>query len=126
MRNFTEKLGALIFPKKDSAMPDAIPFDFVKTKKGILKELVISNISGNVVGVYSRALGEGMFLAGVEKIESGGKEEIVVFNRHDMSGHLLARTRVAVDEIHMVCPFNRSYVNPLVNAERPGKISTVA
>jgi hypothetical protein len=119
MRNFTEKIGSLIFPKKEhSTITEIIPFDFVRSRKGILKELVISSISGNVVGIYSRALGEGMFLAGVEKIDSAGRGEVIVLNRYDMSGHVLSTTRVAVDEIRMVCPFNRVYANPLVNIER--------
>ena len=120
--NFKEKFGWLNFPKKDHASAaEVIPFDFVRTRKGILKELVISSMSGNVVGIYSRALGEGMFLAAVEKIESTAKDEVIILNRYDMSGHMLARTRVAIDEIHMVCPFNRVYTNPCVNVERPGQ-----
>ena len=122
MMNFKEKFGWLNFLKKDQApITEVVPFDFVRTRKGILKELVISSMSGNVVGIYSRALGEGMFLAAVEKIESTTKEEVITLNRYDMSGHMLARTRVAIEEIHMVCPFNRVYTNPCVNAERPGQ-----
>lgn len=122
MMNFKEKLGWLNFPKKEYASAtEGVPFDFVRTRKGILKELVISSMSGNVVGIYSRALGEGMFLAAVEKIESNAREEIITLNRYDMSGHMLARTRVTIDEIHMVCPFNRVYTNPYVNVERSGQ-----
>ncbi|MBT1697429.1 hypothetical protein KK083_11115 [Fulvivirgaceae bacterium PWU4] len=121
MMSLKEKFGWLNFPKKEYASSaEVVPFDFVRTRKGILKELVISSMSGNVVGIYSRALGEGMFLAAVEKIESNAREEIITLNRYDMSGHMLARTRVSVDEIHMVCPFNRVYTNPSMNAERPG------
>lgn len=121
MSKFKDKFAWLNFPKKEqSPTAEVIPFDFVRTKKGILKELVISSMSGNVVGIYSRALGEGMFLAAVEKIESTAKDEIIVFNRYDMSGHMLARTRVAIDEIHMVCPFSRAYTNPVLTVERPG------
>ena len=54
MMKFKEKLGWLGFPKKDSPVTEVIPLDFVRTKKGILKELMISSMSGNVVGIYSR------------------------------------------------------------------------
>lgn len=37
------------------------------------------------------------------------KEEIIILNRYDMSDHRIARTRVTIDEILMVCPFNRVY-----------------
>lgn len=124
MINFAEKVKLLVSRKltENSVSLDYIPIDFVKTKKGILKELVLSKQSGKLVGVYSRALGEGMFLTAVEAIESHGKEALIVFCRYDMSGHMLARTRVSLDEIHMVCPFNKVFKNPMVNA--PNKITS--
>src|SRR5688500_19202003 len=108
MKNFAQKIRSLISPKDESI--DQIPYtpyDFVKTKKNILKELIISRQSGKLLGVYSRALGEGMFLTGVEDIEKHGKDEVIVFNRYDMSGYILSRTRVSLEEIHMVCPFSQ-------------------
>ncbi|MBT1700375.1 hypothetical protein KK083_26040 [Fulvivirgaceae bacterium PWU4] len=118
--NFAEKIKFLI-GKKVSEPPaslDYTPLDFVKNRKAILKELVLSKQSGKLIGVYSRALGEGMFLTGVEAILShgDGKDELIVFNRYDMSGHLLARTKVSLNEIHMVCPFNKTFQTPAYSA----------
>jgi hypothetical protein len=122
MINFAEKIKFLVTKKstEHSTASDFIPFDFIKTRKGILKELVVSKQSGRLLGVYSRALGEGMFLTAVEAIVSHGKEELIVFNRHDMSGHLLARTRIPLDEIHMVCPFNKIFQGPGLNTLATG------
>jgi hypothetical protein len=105
MKNFAEKI---------KASHNLVPFDFIKSKKAILKQILISKESGNLLGVYCKAFGEGIILTGVEDIENDEKEAIVVFNRYDMSGHILSRTRVSIGEIQMVCPFSRSFVNPVL------------
>lgn len=115
MKNFAEKIKSLVSGKNE-AQPshNLVPFDFIKSKKAILKQVIISKESGNLLGVYCRAFGEGMFLTGVEDIEDYEKEAIIVFNRYDMSGHILSRTRISIEEIQMVCPFSRSFVNPFL------------
>jgi hypothetical protein len=118
MKNFAEKIRSLLFNSRTSVQPDNTPFDFIKTRKGILKELYVSKQSRNLVGVYSPALGEGMFLVAVEDVEAHNKEEIIVFQRYDMSGHILTRTHVSIDEIDMVCPFDKKYNHPLLHAEK--------
>jgi hypothetical protein len=82
-------------------------------KKGILRELVISKESSSMIGVYCRALGDGMFLTAVQSIERSTKGEIIIFHQHDISGKSLARTSVSLEEIEMVCPFNKTYQKPL-------------
>lgn len=88
---------------------------FVKSRKGILKELRNSQESGTLVGVYSRAFGEGMFLTCVSNIEHDTAAEVVTFETYDQSGQMLNRTRLSIDEIKMVCPFESKYVNPILN-----------
>jgi hypothetical protein len=105
--NLAAMIKLLITRRKDASEPENTPLDFVKSKKGIMKELVISQHSGKLIGVYAAALGKGMFLTGVENIEYEGKAAIVVFDQYDASGHILSITRVPVNEIRMVCPFNK-------------------
>jgi hypothetical protein len=88
---------------------------FIKSRKAILKELEASKHSGTLVGVYCRALGEGMFLVGINNIESGSPSEIIVFESYDQSGVILGRTRISIDEIKMVSPFNKKYINPVLS-----------
>ncbi|HYG02810.1 MAG TPA: hypothetical protein VD927_10220 [Chryseosolibacter sp.] len=83
-----------------------LPIDFIRTKKQILRELQISKESGNIIGVYARAFGEGMFLTQVEYIDKCDSEEIIHFHRYDMSGHILSRCEIGISEIKMVFPFN--------------------
>lgn len=94
-----------------------MPFDFVKSRKGILKELTFSKQSGNLIGVYSTALGTGMFLTVVEDIARAGKDEVIVFHRYDMSGQRLSRGKVSIDEIQMVLPFNKLYRTRVFSSE---------
>jgi hypothetical protein len=93
---------------------------FIKTNPEIFDLLTQSKATGALIGVYSPRLGEGMFLTRVESIhmETMHKEKIVVLNRYDMSGHILATTRVALSEIRTVCPFNQVYKNPAMSVER--------
>jgi hypothetical protein len=87
---------------------------FVKTNPEISELLIESQTTGTLIGVYSPMLGEGMFLTRVESIcmENTQNKKIVVLNRYDMSGHILATTRVALSDIRTVCPFNQIYKNP--------------
>jgi hypothetical protein len=94
---------------------DDTPIAFAKTRKAVLRELESSRENGLLIGVYSKALGDGMFLVGVNAIEKDGPTEIIVFETYEQSGTILNRTRLSIDEIKMVCSFNRKYVNPILN-----------
>lgn len=123
MKNFAEKIRSLISPKKGPEK-GSTPFEFVKSKKAILKELVISKKIKKVVGVYCDVLGEGMFLTAVEDIERTQSAEIIVFYQYDITGRLLIRTRVELDNIQLVCPFNKTYENPLFAGRSTETISS--
>ena len=106
MRNLSDRIRTFIFSKKDTSLfPRYTPLDFIRSKKGILRELNMSMQSGNFVGVYSESLGQGMFLARVESIEPGHREECIRFHQYDISGQKLPKARVSLEEISMVCPF---------------------
>ena len=69
----------------------------------------------NLVGIYCPMLGNGMFLVGVENIVSADNgSATVIFFPHDMSGHLLSRRSLELDDITMIVPFNNPYINPVV------------
>jgi hypothetical protein len=95
-------------------LADKKPLSFAKTKKAMLKELVSSQENGFLIGIYSKELGDGMFLVGINQIETDGPSEMIVFETYEQSGMILSRTRVAIDEIKMVCPFNKKYLNPVL------------
>jgi hypothetical protein len=113
--NFAEKIRSFIksIKKTGYSSPDIIPFDFVKTKKGMFRELMISKQANNIIGVFCKAFGEGMFLTAVEDLEEDMNSKVIVFHPYDITGRLLRRTRIDLREIEMVCPFNKTYKNPL-------------
>jgi hypothetical protein len=86
--------------------------EFVKRKKIILQELQYCHNKGNLVGVYSDVLGEGMFLLGVEDVIQLQDEELIVFYPDDMSGLPLKRRTIFLKEIKKIVPFNNLYINP--------------
>ena len=81
----------------------------------MVKELVLAKETGSLIGIYSGALGEGMFLVGINNVEKDYKSEIITFETYDQTGALLQRPQLAIEEIKMICPFNKKYVNPVLN-----------
>lgn len=119
MFDIVSKVQKSFFGKDESLA--ATPFKFLKDRNGILKTLTESLASGKLVGVYSRALGEGMFLTGVANVEGEGKTKVITFETYDLSGQILNRTSVSLDEIKMVCPFEVQYINPLIGTTKSNK-----
>jgi hypothetical protein len=115
MKNFAERIKSLVTRGKSTAPETKLPIDFVKTKKGILKELVLSKVSGNAVGVYAKPMGQGMFITVVENIDTNTRNGIIEFSKYDMSGSILSRNELTIDEIEMVCPLNQKYRRPILN-----------
>jgi hypothetical protein len=113
MKTFAQKIKALLKGNAQEQAYASLPLDFVKSKRGILKEFILSKQSGNAVGIYCRALGEGMFITVVEEIEQDANEHLVSFNQYDMSGAILSRFQLALGEIQMVCPLHQRYRHPV-------------
>jgi hypothetical protein len=118
MLNIMSKIQESLLGKDDAK--HKLSFTFIEDKQAILKALLNSLKNGTVIGVYCRALGEGLFLTGVDDIEQNGTQQVVVFETYDVSGKALQKTRIAADEIKMVCPFQIEYINPLL-----GKVKNV-
>lgn len=122
---FTERIKSLFNGKKNTSLtPDRTAFDFVRTRKYILRELMISKQANTVLGVYSKVLGEGMFLIGVEETEASMPEPVITFSPYDLSGKLLKKSCLRLDEIEMVIPFNKAYHHPFNQAKTKKKLKT--
>jgi hypothetical protein len=119
MRNLTDIinshlpfLGAML----KTPEPQDRSFDVFENKNLILKEMEYSAKTRNVVGVYSRVLGNGMFLVGVEEVIEGAGDKMIVFYPYDMGGYELPRRILFLDEISSIVPFNNGYVSPYGDA----------
>src|SRR5687768_16642537 len=111
MKILAEKLRTIISGSADNTnQKKNHPFDCIKTRKGIVRELLISKESQNLVGLISPSLGEGMFLVTVLSLESENAEEMVAFQRYEITdGRFQVVTRLSVNEIKGVCPFVHNY-----------------
>jgi hypothetical protein len=96
------------------------PIKIVKQRKSIRKELMDCKENGKVLGIYCPAIGEGMFLAGIDDILITDKgEEVIVLCPYDMNGILIQRNQIAMSEIKSVCPFDTFYIHPITGKARP-------
>lgn len=114
MRSLAARITSLISRKNNALLvSDTASIDFIRTKKGILKELTTSMEYRTIVGVYCREFGEGMFLTAVKEVEWEGRDTFIVFYPFDLSGKRLSRSRLHADEVQMVCPFSKVYRHPM-------------
>lgn len=114
MINFFNRLGRTTSAAKETDRIAPGEFRIIKSAKKILSALQQSKDNGTVVGIYSHALGEGMFLTGVSDISGDHEEKIVVLSPYDLGGNILSRTHFSVNEVDAVCPFRIAYRNPLI------------
>lgn len=84
-------------------------FDFVKTRKGVLRELMLSKSSGNLIGLISPVLGEGIFIVLVVDIDSHNAEEMISYRKYDVGDDRTSSTaRISIRDIKGVCLFGYS------------------
>jgi len=107
MKNLAEKIRKIISGNTYTPIQrKSQPFDCIKTRKGILRELLISKESDNLIGIFSPALGEGMFLIAVQCIESQYSEDVIAFQKYDLrDGRILSTARLSINDIQGICPF---------------------
>jgi hypothetical protein len=103
-------------PQQDNTSNE---FKVLTTKKDILKAIIRAKDTQSVLGVYSPALGEGLFLTGVLILDTDHAEPIVTFNRYDLNRIYLNRTQLGISEIKGVCVFDHKYSNPLLQKVDP-------
>jgi hypothetical protein len=116
MKNFVEKVKkAIPHLVEDYIAEETGVFDFIRDRNDMMKELDFCRKTGNLVGVYSKNLGHGLFLVGVEEINYGIKAELITFFPYDMSGFRLPERNVLLKDIEMIIPFNNRYVKPHVS-----------
>jgi hypothetical protein len=105
MNSFAEKLRSLISGSPSNHLENQNrPFDIIKTKAGILRELQISKDSGSLLGLFS-PLSDGMLLVVVLDMETRGTEEIIDFQKYDVTGRVLSTIRTNLSDVKAICPF---------------------
>jgi hypothetical protein len=105
MSFFTEKIRRIFKTGGASLKTQNQPFDFIRSKKDILRELRLSRDSGDLIGLIAPLLGHGMLFVVVQSIEFTRSQEVVVFTKHDIHGLVLSTGIIDIGEIKGVCPF---------------------
>ena len=107
MKHVTERIRRIISGNSNSTIRRrSHPFDFVQTRKGVLRELMIGQESGNLIGLVSPALGEGIFLALVLHVDSETVDEEITFQKYDVTGRRHpVPDKLPVRDIKGVCQF---------------------
>ena len=113
MNYFMAQFNRIIFNNTAPVSPPS-GLDFIRTKKLILQGLTESRKRKTAVGIYAAPLGEGMFITGVEDIFNHHDEPIIAFNRYDITGAILQRNTLSLNEISAICKFDIPYRNPVL------------
>lgn|SRR5690606_34778643 len=102
---------------RSTDLPNRNPlyFNFARSRQRMLALLQESELNDTVVGIYAPVLGDGMFLTTVEQIHFLTGDTIVVLNQFELSGGLLHKSILSVNEIHTVCPFPVPYRHPILD-----------
>jgi hypothetical protein len=116
MKNFVGKIKRIIpLLVEDYTAADSGTFDFICKKNQMIRELDFCRKTGALVGVYSKQLGDGLFLLGVEDLVYAIKDDLVIFHPYDMTGFELRQRSIHLSEIHMIIPFNNRYIKPNIS-----------
>jgi hypothetical protein len=86
--------------------------EFLTSKDEIFRELLHSKIHGNVVGICSDRLGNGMYLTAVEELLQDDGDLIAIIKPYDCTGHFFPVNRLHIGEITSVFPFKSKFENP--------------
>lgn len=111
MKMVSERLRSIISGNSGTSIPKKNhPFDCIRSRKGIMRELMISKESGNLLGLISPSLGEGIFLILVEALDSENSEDVVVFQKYQITdGQFQLSRKLNINEIKGVCTFSYNY-----------------
>lgn len=94
---------------------DSQQSDFIVQPDEILKAIATSRDNGTAIGIYSPALGDTMYITGINELIVDGDETAVVLKEYDMSGHIFKRHTLMLYEIVSVWPFTSPLKNPFLD-----------
>jgi hypothetical protein len=105
MNFFVQKLRNLMSGSSAGPLQHHQPFDIVKAKKGIIRELQLSMESRSLIGLFSPVLSDGMLLVTVLRMESRDAQQMAILAKYDIAGTRLSTSTLAINEITGICPF---------------------
>lgn len=92
-----------------------VTLDFIDSKEGMIKALVQSRMTKSIIGLRSRELGPGTYFTTVKEFQMLEDDNIVVkLEGYDMTGYVLDKSELNLDDIEYVIPLNALFDNPFV------------
>jgi hypothetical protein len=88
---------------------------FFTSRPGMLDELIRSADNGNALGIWSAALGSGMFLCMIREVWRDDDEDdmVVVLGENELTGAKLQTHVLYLSEIERICTFISPHVSAL-------------
>jgi hypothetical protein len=80
----------------------------------ILKLIVESRENGSMIGISSKALGEGFFITAIEEIIIDEGEATILIKPYDVTGFILPTSKLTLAQIDAACPLMSEFKNPVL------------
>jgi hypothetical protein len=92
-----------------------VVLDLIDSKEGIIKALVQSRMTKSLIGVRSKLLGPGTYFTAVKEFQMLEDDDITVkLEGYDMTGYVLDKSELKLQDIDYVIPLNALFENPFV------------
>jgi hypothetical protein len=91
-----------------------VTLDILTSKDDILKALFQNKLCGSIIGITSNVLGPGTYFTTVIELIMRDNETLIELKGYDMSGYFFDRSKLTLEEIESVIPFNSSFTNPFL------------
>jgi hypothetical protein len=110
MHKLLQQLSTILVGEQERPLElRELKVEFVKKEQEILRQFKLCKKSGGVIGIYSLALGRGMFLVTVQEIIN---DKTIIFKTLPVDGCLSSKVLLDLSEISCLCPFNQIYREP--------------
>ena len=80
----------------------------------VFRELLNSKMHGNIIGITSPVLGEGIFLTSVQEVVQDESGLVIIIKPYDSSGFFFPTNRLHLPDIVSVFPFKSKFENPFI------------
>jgi hypothetical protein len=92
-----------------------VVLDLIDYRDGIIKALIQSRMTKSLIGVRSKLLGPGTYFTSVKEFRMLEDDEITLkLEGYDMTGYVLDKSELKLEDIEYVVPLNALFENPFL------------
>jgi len=85
-----------------------IRIEFIEDKTEIIHHIEACKRSRGIVGIYSPALGRGMFLSTVTDVYKLGVDTLIDLKPYHFKTGLQRKVTISIKDVNCICPFNQT------------------